>query len=81
MPTVEEPTAGREGRDFDEAEMPRVEVIDGGRKVAYARGIDELAATRELVNSGHGRGMASFLIAHQPADLGFGTGSEAVHER
>src|SRR6185437_12065246 len=31
VPAVEEPAAGGEARDLDEAKMPRVETVDGGR--------------------------------------------------
>src|SRR6185312_13775404 len=64
VPAVEEATPGREARHFDEPQVSRLEIFDGGREVAHPRRIDEPAAAGELVEPRHGRGMAPLLIAH-----------------
>ena len=81
MPAVEEAAAGGEARNLDEAEMSRVETIDGGREIAHTGRVDELPAACQLVESGYRRGMTAFLIPHEAAHLGFGAGSEPVYER
>ena len=81
VPAVEEPAAGSEPRHFHESEMSWVEVIDRRGKVAHARGVDEPSSAGELEQPGDGRRMTPFLLAHEPADLDSGIGSQPADQR
>ena len=68
-------------RHLHEAEAPRIQMSDGRREVTHAGRVDQPSAARQLVESGHGRGVSSFLIPHEPADLDCDIGCELADER
>ena len=81
MTAVTEPALGSQPIHLNKTKTPPIEPVDGRREVAYAGRVDQVAAAREIEHSRRGGGVASFLFAHEVANLDFGVRDQAIHER